>query len=58
LVFSKKFNGYGLAIGYSQLFSNDGMYGLKGVPEDAAASSQNWAWVQLNIQPKFLNAEK
>lgn len=58
LVFSKAFNGYGLAIGYSQLFASDGMYELKGVSEDAAASNQNWAWVQLTIKPKFLNTAK
>ena len=58
LVFSKSFKGYGLAIGYSQLFASDGMYELKGVTEDAAASSQNWAWVQLTMKPKFLNTAK
>lgn len=58
LVFSKSLNGYGLAIGYSQLFASDGMYELKGVSKDAAASSQNWAWVMLTIKPKFLNTAK
>ncbi|MEP2278866.1 alginate export family protein [Maribacter sp.] len=58
LVFAKKFNGYGLAIGYSQMFAADGMYELKGITEDLAASSQNWAWVQLTIKPKFLNTKK
>ncbi|MGB6154039.1 MAG: alginate export family protein [Pricia sp.] len=58
LVFSKTFNGYGLAIGYSQLFASDGMYELKGVPEDTAASSQNWAWVQLTIKPKLFSTAK
>ncbi len=55
LVFAKKFKGYGLAIGYSQMFANDGMYELKGVSEDLAAGTQNWAWVQLTMKPKFLN---
>ena len=55
LVFAKQFNGYGLAIGYSQMFASDGMYELKGVTEADAAGSQNWAWVQLTIKPKFLN---
>ena len=55
LVFSKKFKGYGLAIGYSQLFASDGMYELKGITEDAAAGGQNWAWAMLTIKPKFLN---
>lgn len=58
LVFSKAFNGYGLAIGYSQLFASDGMYELKGITEDTAASSQNWAWAMLTIKPKFLNTAK
>lgn len=55
LVFAKKFQGYGLAIGYSQMFASDGMYELKGVTEADAADSQNWAWVQLTLKPKFLN---
>ncbi|MEP3210597.1 MAG: alginate export family protein [Maribacter sp.] len=55
LVFTKKFKGYALAIGYSQMFANDGMYELKGVSEDLAAGTQNWAWVQLTMKPKFLN---
>ena len=55
LVFAKKFKGYGLAIGYSQMFASDGMYELKGVTEADAAGSQNWAWVQLTMKPKFLN---
>ncbi|MEO9894050.1 alginate export family protein [Aurantibacter sp.] len=55
IVFAKKFKGYGLAIGYSQMFASDGMYELKGVTEAAAASSQNWAFVQLTMKPKFLN---
>ncbi|SDE74247.1 alginate export family protein [Cellulophaga baltica] len=54
-VFAKKFKGYGLAIGYSQMFASDGMYELKGITEDAAAGGQNWAWVMLTIKPKFLN---
>ena len=55
LVFAKKFKGYGLAIGYSQMFANDGMYELKGVAEADAANVQNWGWVQLTMKPKFLN---
>ena len=55
IVFAKKFKGYGLAIGYSQMFASDGMYELKGVTESDAAGSQNWAWVQLTMKPKFLN---
>ena len=58
LVFSKNFKGYGLKIGYSQMFASDGMYELKGVTKDAAADVQNWAWVQLLIKPKFLNTAK
>ena len=58
LVYSHSFNGYALKIGYSQMFSASGMYELKGVAEDAAASSQNWAWAMLIIKPKFLNTAK
>ncbi|PKB43234.1 alginate export protein [Cellulophaga sp. RHA19] len=58
LVFSKKFKGYGLAIGYSQMFANDGMYELKETTEDASAGGQNWAWAMLTIKPKFLNTTK
>ncbi|HDZ05469.1 hypothetical protein LCGC14_0071190 [marine sediment metagenome] len=58
LVFSKAFNGYGLAVGYSQMFAADGMYELKGITDDLAASSQNWAWVQLTIKPQFLKTKK
>ena len=58
LVFSQAFNGYSLQLGYSQMFANDGMYELKGITEDAAASNQNWAWAMLVIKPKFLNTSK
>lgn len=58
LVFSKSFNGYGLAVGYSQMFASEGMYELKGVTEELAASSQNWAWVMLTIKPKFFSSSK
>lgn len=58
LVFAKKFKGYGLAIGYSQMFASDGMYELKGITEAAAAGGQNWAWAMLTIKPKFLNTGK
>jgi hypothetical protein len=55
LVFSKKFKGYSLVLGYSQMFPSDGMYELKGVTEAAAADMQNWGWAMLVIKPKFLN---
>jgi hypothetical protein len=55
LVISKKFKGYTLVGGYSQMFAGDGMYELKGVAEADAASMQNWAWAMLVIKPKFLN---
>jgi hypothetical protein len=58
LVFSQAFNGYSLQLGYSQMFANVGMYELKGIAEDASASSQNWAWAMLVIKPKFLNTSK
>ena len=55
LVFKKKFKGYALAAGYSQMFASDGLYELKGVTKDAAADMQNWGWVMLVVKPKFLN---
>ncbi|MEN3324262.1 alginate export family protein [Mariniflexile soesokkakense] len=55
LVFSKKFKGYSLVLGYSQMFAADGMYELKGITESNAADVQNWAWAMLVIKPKFLN---
>ena len=54
LVYSKKFKGYSLVVGYSQLFASDGMYELKGLDENLAAGSQNWVWIMLVIKPKFL----
>lgn len=58
LVFTQKFNGYALKIGYSHLFPADGMYELKGVAEADAASSQNWAWAMLIIKPKLFTTAK
>ena len=55
IVFKRKFKGYALVAGYSQMFASDGMYELKGITEDAAASGQNWAWAMLVIKPKFIN---
>jgi hypothetical protein len=40
------------------MFASDGMYELKGVTEDLAAGSQNWAWAMLVLKPKFLNGTK
>ena len=57
LVYKKKFKGYALVVGYSQMFANDGMYELKGITESAAAGSQNWAWAMLVIKPKFLGGK-
>jgi len=37
LVYKKKFKGYALVLGYSQMFANDGMYELKGITESEAA---------------------
>jgi len=58
LVFTKQFSGYGLALGYSQMFADNGMSELKGIAKEDAASIQNWAWVQLTLKPKFLNTAK
>ncbi|WP_303317909.1 alginate export family protein [Flavivirga abyssicola] len=58
LVFKKKFKGYALVAGYSHMFPSDGMYELKGITEDAASDTQNWAWAMLVLKPKFLNGTK
>ncbi|WP_298779009.1 alginate export family protein [uncultured Polaribacter sp.] len=58
IVYKKAFKGYALVLGYSQMFATDGMYELKGITEDAAAGSQNWAWAMLVIKPKFLSSSK
>ncbi|NMH88771.1 alginate export family protein [Flavivirga algicola] len=58
LVYKKKFKGFALVAGYSHMFAADGMYELKGITEDAAASTQNWAWAMLVLKPKFLNTAK
>lgn len=57
LVFTKGFKGFSLKLGYSHLFPADGMYELKGVAEDVAADTQNWAWAMLILKPKFLNPD-
>tara|TARA_B110000503_G_C7154065_1_gene416488 strand:- start:996 stop:2270 length:1275 start_codon:yes stop_codon:yes gene_type:complete len=57
VVYKKKFKGYSLVLGYSQMFANDGMYELKGITETAAAGTQNWAWAMLVIKPKFLGGK-
>ena len=58
LVYSAKLKGYGLKVGYSQMFASDGMYELKGVAEDAASSYQGWAWAMLIIKPTFFTTKK
>ena len=58
LVYKRKFKGYSLVFGYSQMFANDGMYELKGITETAAAGTQNWAWAMLVLKPKFLSGNK
>ena len=54
----KKFKGFALLLGYSQMFASDGMYELKGITEDAASDIQNWGWAMLVFKPKFLNGTK
>lgn len=54
LVFTKKFNGFLIKVGYSQMFAGDGMYELKGIDKNLAADIQNWAWLMLVLKPKFL----
>jgi Alginate export len=55
LVYTKKFKGYSMVLGYSHMFAADGMYELKGVTEANASDTQNWAWAMLVIKPKFIN---
>lgn len=55
LVYAHKFDGFLIKAGYSHMFANDGMYELKGLDKDLAASTQNWAWVMLVLKPKILN---
>lgn len=55
LVYTHKFKGFLIKGGYSHMFPLDGMYELKGLEKDLAASTQNWAWVMLVIKPKILN---
>jgi len=54
LVLSKKFDGFVVKAGYSQMFADDGLYELQGVSEAEAAGTQSWAWMMLVIKPKFL----
>ena len=58
VVFSQKFKGYALKLGYSHMFASDGMYDLKGIAEDNAKGVQNWAWAMLIVKPKFFAGEK
>ena len=58
LVFKKKFKGYALVLGYSQMFASDGLYELKGTTKALASGTQNWAWAMLVIKPKFLSGSK
>ena len=55
LVYTQGFKGYTLKLGYSQMFAAEGLYELKGITEEAAKGTQNWAWAMLVIKPKFLN---
>lgn len=54
LVYTQKFKGFAIKGGYSHMFAADGMYELKGVAEDVAANTQNWAWLMLVIKPSFI----
>lgn len=55
LVYTKKFKGYNMVLGYSHMFAADGMYELKGVAKAGASDTQNWAWAMIVLKPKFLN---
>jgi hypothetical protein len=58
MVYSKKFDGYNLNLGYSHLFPADGMFELKGITRANASGSQNWIWAMLTLKPKFLDTGK
>ncbi len=58
LVFSRSFSGYSVQLGYSQMFTGSGLYEIKGVTEDVAATNQYWAWAMLTLKPKFLNTDR
>lgn len=54
IVYALKLNGFTFKAGYSQMFASKGMYELKGLDENLAANTQNWAWAMLVFKPKFL----
>jgi len=56
LVFTQKFKGYALKLGYSQMFASEGMEELKSVADPKG--TQNWAWAMLIIKPKFFSTAK
>lgn len=62
LVFTQKFKGYALKIGYSHLFPGEAMEELeinrRGGSVTDFEGTQNWAWAMLIIKPKFLNTAK
>lgn len=45
-----------IQIGYSQMLATESMYGLKGVgiSTDNGTGTNNWAWIMLDLKPKFL----
>ena len=56
LVYSNKLMKYvNLNIGYSHMFASDSMSLVKGgKPSD---NTNNWAWVQLNVNPKLFSLD-
>ena len=60
LVFTQKFKGYTMKLGYSQMFATEGMEALKGLTADGLTPKgvQNWAWAMLIIKPKFFGGAK
>ncbi len=45
-----------IQIGYSQMLATESMYGLKGVALSTTngIGTNNWAWIMLDLKPKFL----
>ena len=52
LVYKRKFKGYSLVFGYSQMFASDSMEVLKGVNDAEKAAC--WGWMMLVFKPNFL----
>ncbi|MEM8847284.1 MAG: hypothetical protein AAGD17_09305 [Bacteroidota bacterium] len=62
-MFTQKFKGFALKVGYSQLFAADGLEELETARLGAAdpvnfMRSQNWAWAMIIIKPTLFTTAK